>query len=222
MAADYAGWVAAGADRVLELLGSRAGVTTVYGDVHTGMILQNLEHRVFECSFGPIGRSGGRGVKEGFGPRMTDFDGRDVAVTALYHQSYDTPDLRKLDGPFYWNFLEMEFDPRGEDPSIGLRVRNLVDPPAERPRGGGQVRELASRTGRIPSCSLPAVRLLPDADVLLSRTDGRPLRGARTLPDGRLPVRGLVDVEPGEIVIATARSGERVSAKTFVTGRRTT
>ena len=218
VAADYAGWVAAGADRVLELLGSRTGVTTVYGDVHTGMILQNLEHRVFECSFGPIGRSGGRGVKEGFGPRMTDFDGRDVAVTALYHQSYDTPDLRKLDGPFYWNFLEMEFDPRGEDPAIGLRVRNLVDPPAERPRGGGQVREFASRTGRIPSCSLPATRLLPDADVLLSRTDGRPLRGARTLPDGRLPVPGLIDVDPGETVIATAHAGGRVVSKSVVTG----
>ena len=190
VSADYAGWVAAGADRVLELLGSRTGVTTVYGDVHTGMILQNLEHRVFECSFGPIGRSGGRGVKEGFGPRMTDFDGREVAVTALYHQSYDTPDLRKLDGPFYWNFLEMEFDPRGEDPAIGLRVRNLVDPPSERPRGGGQVRESASRTGRIPSCSLPATRLPAGADVLLSRTDGRPLRGARTLPDGAIARRG--------------------------------
>ena len=78
--------------------------------------------------------------------------------------------------------------------------------------------ELASRTGRTPTCSLPATRLLPDADVLLSRTDGRPLRGARTLPDGRLPVPGLIGVEPGETVIATARSGQEVVAKRIVAG----
>ncbi len=213
VAADYAGWVAAGADRVLEVLGSRDGVVTVYGDVHVGMVLKNLEHRVFECSFGPIGRSGGRGLKDGFGPRMRDFDGRDLEIKALYHQRYDAPDLRKVDGPFYWNFLEMEFDPRGEDPAIGLRVRNLVDPPSESPRGGGSVQENASRTGRLPKCSLPEVKLLPNADVLLTRLDGRPLRGARTLPDGTLPVRGLVDVSPGETILATARSGGKAAAK---------
>ncbi len=218
VAADYAGWVAAGADRVLDVLGSREGVVTVYGDVHVGMILKNLEHRVFECSFGPIGRSGGRGVKEGFGPRMRDFDGRDLKIKALYHQRYDTPDLRKLDGPFYWNFLEMEFDPRGADPRIGLRVRNLVDPPSETPRGGGSVQEVAARTGRPPTCSLPAVKLLPAADVLLTRLDGRPLRGARTLADGTLPVRGLVGVAPGESILATARSGGEVAAELIVTG----
>ena len=218
VAADYAGWVTAGSNRVLEVLGSRPGVTTVYGDVHVGMILKNLEHRIFECSFGPIGRSGGRGVKDGFGPRMTDFDGRDVEIMALYHQSYDTPDLRKLDGPFYWNFLEMEFDPRTEDPTIGLRVRNLVDSPSEEPRGGGGVVQKASATGRPPTCSLPHTKLLPDADVLLSRSDGRPLRGARTLADGSLPVKGLVSVRPGESVIATARSGEAVVAERLIAG----
>jgi len=36
VAADYAGWVKAGSDRVLELLGSRQGCATVYGDVHNG------------------------------------------------------------------------------------------------------------------------------------------------------------------------------------------
>ena len=217
VAADYAGWVTAGANRVLEVLGSRPGVTTVYGDVHVGMILKNLEHRVFECSFGPIGRSGGRGVKDGFGPRMQDFDGREVEVRALYHQSYDTPDLRKLDGPFYWNFLEMEFDPRPVDPVIGLRVRNLVDPPAEEPRGGGAVSQPASGTGRAPACSLPATKILPNAEVLLSTADGRPLLGARTLSDGTLPVRGLAAIGPGKPVIATARSGNRVVAKRLVT-----
>ncbi len=218
VAADYAGWVSAGADRVLEVLGSRDGVVSVYGDVHVGMILVNLEQRVYECSFGPIGRSGGRGVKQGFGPRMQDFDGRDLEVKALYHQSYDTPDLRKLDGPFYWNFLEMEFDPRGDDPQIGLRVRNLVDSPDETPRGGGSVETGASGTGRLPTCSLPAVKLLPDADVLLSSLDGRPLRGARTQADGRLTLRGLAGVAPGETILATARAAKKVVAKAIVTG----
>lgn len=218
VAADYAGWVSAGANRVLDVLGSRDGVTSVYGDVHVGMILRNSDQRVYECSFGPIGRSGGRGVKEGFGPRMEDFDGRDVEIKALYHQHYDTPDLRKVDGPFYWNFLEMEFDPRGADPGIGLRVRNLVDSPSETPRGGGSVQERAANTGRVPSCSLPETKLLPNADVLLTAADGRPLRGCRTLADGRLPIRGLVDVSPGESVVATARRGSRISAKVLTTG----
>ena len=217
VAADYAGWVTAGSNRVLDVLGSREGVVTTYGDVHVGMILKNLEHRVFECSFGPIGRSGGRGVKEGFGPRMRDFDGRDLEIKALYHQSYDTPDLRKLEGPFYWNFLEMEFDPSGEHPTIGLRVRNLVDPPSEAPRGGGSVQEPVSLTGREPTCSLPRVKLLPDADVLLARLDGRPLRGARTLSDGTLAVQGLVDVDPGETILVTARSGRKVTARQITT-----
>ena len=217
VAADYAGWVSAGADRVLEVLGSREGVVSVYGDVHVGMILHNLEHRIYECSFGPIGRSGGRGLKQGFGPRMQDFDGRDIEVKALYHQRYDTPDLRKLEGPFYWNFLEMEFDPRDSDPRIGLRVRNLVDPPGEGPRGGGSVEATASATGRIPTCALPAVNLLPNADVLLSSLDGRPIRGARTGADGKLTVRGLVGVAPGETILATARSARKVVAKEIVT-----
>ena len=34
------------------------------------------------------------------------------------------------------------------------------------------------------------MKLLPDADVLLSSLDGRPLRGARTRADGRLTVGG--------------------------------
>ena len=38
--ADYAGWVKAGSDRVLELLGSRDGLVTVYGDVHNGCIIK--------------------------------------------------------------------------------------------------------------------------------------------------------------------------------------
>ena len=112
----------------------------------------------------------------------------------------------------------MEFDPRGADPKIGLRVRNLVDPPGETPRGGGSVEATASATGRVPTCSLPEVSLLPDADVLLSSLDGRPLRGSRTQRDGKLMVRGLAGVKPGETILATARSAKKVVAKEIVTG----
>ena len=217
VAADYAGWVSAGVDRILEVIGSRDGIVSVYGDVHVGMILRNTDHRVYECSFGPIGRSGGRGVKQGFGPRMQDFDGRSVTIEALYHQRYDTPMLEKKDGPFYWNFLEMEFDPRGAEPRFGLRVRNLVDPPSEEPRGGGSVAESAANTGRPPTCRIPAVKLPPDADVLITDSMGRPVRGGRTLADGSLPIRGLTGVAAGEIVILTARNGGRVSSQAVTT-----
>jgi len=217
VAADYAGWVSAGVDRILEVLGSRDGVVSVYGDVHVGMILRNTAHRLYECSFGPIGRSGGRGVKEGFGPKMQDFDGRDLEIKALYHQSYDSPMLEKKEGPFYWNFLEMEFDPRGADPQFGLRVRNLVDAPTQQPRGGGSVSETAAHTGRVPTCGLPRVKLLSDADVLVTDSDGHPIRAGRTLADGSLPIRGLVGVDPGRVVIMTARKGDQVSAKAVTT-----
>ncbi len=213
VAADYAGWVSAGADRVLEVLGSRDGVISVYGDVHAGMISRNVDQRLYECSFGPIGRSGGRGVKEGFGPRMKDFDGRDVEIRALYHQSYDTPDLQKLDGPYYWNFLEMVFDPRGTEPAFELKLRNLIDAPSQTPRGGSDVAERAANTGRPLTCRIEQLKVLPDADVLFADADGRPLRGARSQSDGSVAVAGLIGPKPGEEIIVTSRRGAQTSAK---------
>ena len=100
VAADYAGWVAAGADRVIELLGSRDGVVSVYGDVHNGCIMKNTDHGLIECSFGPIGRSGGRSVITGFGREMKDYDGRPLEVTALYHKTHADPDLNGQLGLF--------------------------------------------------------------------------------------------------------------------------
>ena len=102
VAADYAGWVTVGCDRVIELLGSRQGIVSVYGDIHLASIVENEDHRFFECSFGPIGRSGSRGVKEDFGPAMKDYEGRDVRVHALYHQRYGSPDLQPRQGPKHW------------------------------------------------------------------------------------------------------------------------
>ncbi len=217
--ADYAGWVKAGADRVLELLSGRSGVVTVYGDVHNGSIMKNTAHRLVECSFGPIGRSGGRGVIPGFGPKMKDVDGRDLEMYALYHKQYATPDLQPHEegAPFYWNFLEMEFDPRPADPAMAYRLRNMIDAPTEEPRGGGQLAETASVTGRPITSRLPEIKTLPNADIRFVTTEGRPLRGARSLSDGRVPISGLVDVEAGQTVLVTAYDGEKAKTLTIST-----
>ena len=90
-------------------------------------------------------------------------------------------------------------------------------------RGGGRRAcrrsTAASSTGRVPTSALPAIETLPSADVLLRHLDGRPIRGARTLPDGSLPVRALADVAPGTKIVLTATNGERVDARVVVTER---
>ena len=219
VAADYAGWVKAGADRLIELLSERDGVVTVYGDVHNGSIIKNTDYNLIECSFGPIGRSGGRSVIPGFGPSMKDFDGRPLDVHCLYHKTHATPDLQpqKKDDPFYWNFLEMEFDPTPADPGIGLRIRNLIDAPDDAPRGGGSLTETASQSGQTPSCKLPAVKTLPNADLRLVHTDGRPIRGTRSQPDGSLPLKSLPNIAPGTQLILTAFDGKESHSQTITT-----
>ena len=217
--ADYAGWVKAGSDRVLELLGSRDGVVTVYGDVHNGCIMKNVEQRVLECSFGPIGRSGGRALIPGFGQEMKDWDGREVEITSLYHKQYANYHLdgHQAGDPFYWNFLEMEFDPREADGKIGLAIRNMIDAPDDLPRGGGYVDAKNSETGRKIASRLPEIKTLPNADVRFVQTDGQPIRGTRTLADGMVPVAGLVNVDPGTKVIVTAFDGKESKSQVVTT-----
>jgi len=212
--ADYAGWVKAGSDRVLELLGSRDGVVTVYGDVHNGCIMKNLEHNVIECSFGPIGRSGGRKVIPGFGPRMKDVDGRELEVHALYHKSYKNTLLESHEkgAPFYWNFLEMEFDPRKKDPAIGLRIRNMIDSPEEAPRGGSALETKASETGRDVGSRLPEFKTLRNADVRFALPSGVPLRATRSDANGLVSSVGLVDLSRGSTVVATAWDGRKAKS----------
>ena len=217
-AGDYAGWVKAGADRVLEVLGSRDGIITVYGDVHIASIMKNLRHRIYECSFGPIGRSGSREVKRGFARRMSDFDRRPLEMIALYHTKYDSPELTPIEGPRHWNFLDMHCDPRGVDPSFLLKIRNIIDPPSAPARGGGLVEDQASGTGRPHTCLLPQIRTLPNADVLFSTIDGRPIRGTRSLADGTVPLEGLVEIDgkdigPGTLVRMTAFDGTSMDAR---------
>ena len=217
VAADYAGWVTAGCDRVIELMGSRQGVVSVFGDIHIGSIVENPKHGVIECSFGPIGRTGGRRPKEGFGHNMTDFEGRDVVVHAFYQQNYCSPDLKPIEGPTYWNFLQVDLDPRPADPTIGLRVRNIVDAPSETPRGGGFLERTAAETGRKPASKLPEVTVMADADVRIATEDGRPIQGTRSTGDGKLRLSGLIDVQPGTRVVLTATRGEKAEAQIVTT-----
>ena len=218
VAADYAGWVKAGSDRVIELLSSREGIVSVYGDVHIGSILKNRDARLYECSFGPIGRTGGRRVKDGFGRLMQDYDGREIDFIALFQQDYESPDLKPQTTPGYWNFLEMVFDPARREPRISLRVRRLNDPVGHSPRGGGSVDISASGTGRLHSCRLPEIRTLPLADVRFTMLDGRPIRGVRSQADGTVPLSGLVDVPPGTEVLMTAHAAGKVEARVIRTG----
>ncbi len=219
VAADYAGWAKAGCDRVIELLGSRTGIASVYGDIHLASIVENRTHHFFECSCGPIGRGGSRGLKEGFGPQMTDYDGRPLSVHALYHRRYGSPELDRRTGPPHWNFLEMEFDPRGDDPTTSIRIRNIVDPPDAEPRGGGFVERKASETGRPAQSKLPELATLPNADVWLRRVSGEPICATRSRPDGTLPKKLLADIPPGTQVLITAHDGEKTDSRAVRTVR---
>ena len=217
--ADYAGWVKAGADRVLELLGSRQGIATVYGDVHNGCVMTNKHHRIIECSFGPIGRSGGRGLIPGFGPEMKDVDGRELNIHALYHAKFSDPSQtgHGENDPFYWNFLEMEFDPAHQDPKIGMRIRNLIDPPTETPRGGNALETTASQTGRIAQSQLGAFSTLANADVRFSDVQGKPICATRSNSDGVVAVQMMVDVPVETKIVMTAFDGTKSDSRVFAT-----
>ena len=119
--------------------------------------------------------------------------------------------------PFYWNFLEMSFDPAQEDPAIALKVRNLVDEPAAEPRGGGALLTSASQTGRAVQARLPELTTLPEADVHFSTVSGSPLRATRSAADGRVWLPGLVDVQPGTRVLMVAYDGEKVDSQLLTT-----
>ena len=217
--ADYAGWVKAGADRVIDLFGDRDGIATVYGDVHNGCIMKNTEARLIECSFGPIGRSGGRGCIPGFGSRMEDIDGRQLEVVSLYHKSYSTPDLAPHDPktPYYWNFLEMTFDPWATEANIEMKIRNLIDPPSQEPRGGGMLTNQIRQTGRLPSSQIPGFMTLPNADVFVSTINGQPLRGTRSDGSGNVASTALVDVTPGSRVIVNTVAGNETRSQIIET-----
>jgi hypothetical protein len=176
--------------------------------------MKNMRHRLFECSFGAIARSGARGIKKGFGPLMSDYDLRPLEMFALYHSRYGSADLEPRKGPTHWNFLEASFDTRSKDAEFELKIRNVIDSVKDEVRGGGSVLENASNTGRPLTCKLPKIETLADATVLFSTADHKPIRGARSDSAGRLAVSGLTeidgkDVKEGTPILVTAFDGEK-------------
>ena len=213
VSADYAGWVKVGADRILHLASSREGVVSIYGDVHSGSIVRNVKLNLFECSFGPIGRWGGRSLIDGFGREMKDFDGRDVEVVSLYHHNFKNADLEPQESINYWNVLEAEFDSRADIGRVSLAIRNITDSPVDGAKGGGRVDADISTMGREPSARLPSIRTLSNADVLFLLESGEPVRGARSDHRGRVHVAGLVDVDPDERITVLARNARRTRSE---------
>ena len=219
VAADYAGWVKAGCDRVIDLLSSRQGVISVYGDIHLAHILENRENRLIEASFGPIGRNGARGLKEDWAPELEDYDGRPVKIHALYHLEYQSPDLKEREGPVHWNFMEMTFDPQHKDPTIQLNIRHLTDTPETQPRGGTSFKRAASQTGRPVSCRLPSVDLMPDSDVYFYTLTGEPILATRNFGNRTLQLKGLIDIDPGTPILMVNVKGTQSTSKVIKTIR---
>ena len=108
-------------------------------------------------------------------------------------------------------------NPSKAEPKIALRIRNMIDAPDETPRGGGSLEESASESGRPLACRLPTIQTLPNADVRFVHTDGRPVRGTRSLADGSIALKGLPDIEPGTQLIVTAFDGENSESQTVST-----
>ncbi len=217
VSADYAGWVSAGADRVLDLISRRTGVMSLYGDVHAGSIVRNRALNIYECSFGPNGRWGGRGLVKGFGRTMTDEEGRPVEVIALYHHEFKNPDLEKQEGVNYWNLLEARFDPRPADPEIHLAIRNVTDAPDAPPRGGGSLAVRASQMGKTQRSILPAFTTLAEADLLIIEPDGSPVRGARSDSQGQVAPLHLPGVVAGTRLTIVASRGADTRSHSLVT-----
>jgi hypothetical protein len=216
VSADYAGWVKAAADRVLDLISNRDGVVSVYGDVHAGSIVRNKENRVLECSFGPIGRWGGRSLIDGFGAEMQDYDGRELDCISLYHHEYKNNRLDKQDSINYWNFLEMEFDPSLDEAEIRIAIRNITDPVDAEVRGGGQISTKAADIGKQPTAKIAPKPTLANADLLFLSEAGTPIRGARSRADGKVMQKTLIGVEPGERVVLLAVRDKKTESQVLV------
>jgi len=147
---------------------------------------------------------------------MQDYDGRLLEITALYHKQFQSPSKQPRTGPQYWNFLEMHLDPR-EDGNVQFKIRNLIDPPTDKPRGGGSARIPLQSTGRPIACQLPAIKTLPNAEVHFATIQGQAIRGTRSAADGTISLKGLVDVEPAARVVMTAVAGTKVDAQVVTT-----
>jgi len=147
---------------------------------------------------------------------MQDYDERPLEITALYHKQFQSPSKQPRTGPQYWNFLEMHLDPR-ENGNVQFKIRNLIDPPTEKPRGGGGATIPLQSTGRPIACQLPKLKTLPNADIHFATIQGKPIRGTRSSADGTISLKGLIDIEPATRVVMTAIAGTEVDAQVITT-----
>ena len=69
----------------------------------------------------------------------------------------------------------------------------------------------------VAAAASAAMAALPNAHVKFSTADGRPIRGAHSRADGRVPVAGLVDVSAGSKVLMTAFDGDKADAQLLKT-----
>ena len=205
--AKYAGWSKEAAERLLDLISQRDGIVSLYGGASNACILLNNEHGVCECCFGPAAQhSGQRLLNET--PFSQDLDGRSIQLLAYYGQELTTPHLIPNDGPYFWNFMDMEFYTQNSPPVISFAIRNIIDAPTESPRGGGKVYLRSEETGRAARSMLPSLQLIPDADVQISLLTGEAVRGTRTRSDGTINSTKLVEIEPHTPVLITAYSAD--------------
>ena len=117
----------------------------------------------------------------------------------------------------YWNFLEMEFDPRPRDATIGMRIRNLIDATLATPRGGGEISTVASATGRKPVAKLPPIKTLPLADVRFANIEGHPVQATRSDENGVVKINGLPDIPVGTRLLMTAFDGKQTESAVLTT-----
>ena len=210
--AGHASWAKESVDRIMDLLGGREGILSLYGGTGNACILYNQQQRFFEACFGPISNSTYNLIKEGLGPLMKDYDSRSIELRAYCGPEYESLSLVPRDNPEYWNFLEIECVPESGAGSMKLSIRYTQDLPNSPTRGGQDVQIDPSETGRIPSSELPEILLIPNADVQVSHITGEPIRGTRTGPDGTISNIKLVDVDTDINVLLVAYTSSQTAS----------
>ena len=205
--ADYAGWAKAGSDRILQLLGHREGILSLFGGSGSASIVLNMDQRICECSLGSVSQIINQelSVKA---PVSNDHDGRPIQLLAFHGGKWTTPNLIPNQNPSDWNFMEIELLPQNDPPLMSLSIRSIIDAPTAPPKGGGTVQIRSSDTGRTSGSFLPETTLIPDADVQISHLNGDPIRATRTRADGTISITKLVDVFPDTSVLLTAYTPE--------------
>ena len=161
--------------------------------------------RSVNAGFGPIGLNKQQELIDS-SSLTHDADGRPVQILAFYGHTPETSDSVSTSELYHWNFMEIELQPESNMPVMSLTIRNIIDSPDEFPRGGNNINIKSMDTGRQPDSILPKISLIPQADVLISRLDGEPVRGTQTSLDGTINITKLVGINPDTPLLITAYS----------------